>query len=910
VGRIQGLRRVFRLATGRAPVADDVDAELAFHLEMTAAELEARGLPPNDARAEARRRFGDVDGRRAELRQIDGRRDRTRRAGEWMQGLVQDLRVAARALRRAPGFATVIVATLALGVGANAMMFGIVDRLFLRPPAYLRDAGRTSRVFFTRVRDGVEDTFDHTGYASLRDLREGTAGALDLIGVTAFETVVGDGATARQAMVGHASGELWQLFDARPSLGRFFGPQDDRLPAGAPVAVLGYEFWRRELGGDPTVLGRPMRVGGDRFTIVGVAPKDFTGIGLQRVDLWLPLTAAARGFIGPEFATSYNVSWFRLVAWRHDGVSVERANALLGRAFATTLQRRAAAQPGTRAASRPIPSLHPRATLYPILIDRGPRRSDGARVSVWVLGVAAIVLLVACANVANLLLARALVREREVAVRVALGVGRARLARQLLAEVALLAALGAVAGLALARIGGATITHVLLPDVAWGESLTDGRTLLATAAIALAAGVLASLAPSVRALRPDVVARLRGGAREGGARHQRTRAVLVLAQATLSAMLLVGAGLFVRSLRNVQALDMGFDPARVAYASVDLRGVSLDSVALAALYARLTDRARALPGVETIGTTFEVPYYQGYTTDRVRVPGRDSITGETEVHGNTVSGDYFRAMGTRVVRGRVWDPRGAGADQDAVVLSARLAQIIWPGQDAVGRCAIVEEAATAPCRPVIGVVEDVRLAEPREPGVAGFYVAVGRVPGAHDVTGLMVRTRGNASDEVLALHRALQPLVPGAAYVSVRALADLVAPELRPWRLGATLFAAFGALGLLVAVVGLYSALAYDVAQRRHDFGIRVALGARSADVLGLVVRRGLTIALVGVAAGIGLSLVAGRYAAKLLFGVTPYDPLTLGSVATVLIAAALAASLVPGRRAARVDPAIALRSD
>jgi predicted permease len=897
MGRIAGLRRAFRLALDRAPVDADVDAELAFHFERAVEDLVARGLTPEAALAEARRRFGDLDARRAELRTIDARQDRSRRLGEWLHGLGQDLRVAARTLRRAPGFAAVVVLTLALGIGANAMMFGIVDRLLLRPPAYLRDAGRTGRVFFARPRNGSTDSYSHVGYMTFRDVREATAGMLDVVGVATSAGLIGDGTAARSGNVGEASGELWSLFDARPALGRFFGPQDERLPAGAPVAVLGYEFWQRELGGDRSVLGRAMRVNGGMYTVVGVAPKGFTGVGLQLVDVWLPLTAASASEIGPDFATRSDMMWFELVASRRRGVSEARANAALTRAVQS---KSPVARPGATA---------PTGALYPVQLDRGPKRSVGARVSLWVLGVAAIVLLVACANMANLLLARALQREREIAVRVALGVGRARLTRQLLAEVILLAALGAAAGLLIARIGGALATRLLIPDVAWGGSLIDTRTLVMTAAIALAAVVLASLTPSLRAMRPDVVTRLRSGAR-GGERHGRTRAALALAQAALSALLLVGAGLFVRSLRQAHAVDFGFEPSRVLYVSVQRRGETLDSAHTAALYARIAERAAELRAVEAVGTTFELPYRSGFTTNRVRLPGRDSVTGNAEVHHNTVGLDYFRVMGTRVLHGRVWDPRVPNTDADGVVLSAALARLLYGTDDAVGRCAIVDDAADAPCRAVIGVVQDVKRGDPREPGAPGFYRPLPPHPGRFDLGGVVVRTRGDAGAQLLALQRTLQPLAPGAAYVSVRAMADLVAPELRPWQLGATLFTAFGALGLLVAAVGLYSVLAYDVAQRRRDYGIRLALGARRGDVLAVVLWRGVGVALGGLALGLGLALVAGRAAAGLLFGVSPYDPLTFGGVTALLAAVALAASLAPGWRAAHVDPAVSLRAD
>jgi len=899
MARIAGLRRAFRLALGRAPVDADIDAELAFHFERAVEDLVARGLTPEAALTEARRRFGDVAARRAELRTIDARRDRARRAGEWLHGLGQELRVAARTLARAPGFALVVVLTLALGIGANAMMFAIVDRLLLRPPAYLRDADRTGRVFFTRTMNGSTDVHAAVGYGTFRDVRAAAAGILDVVGVTTGDAVIGDGAAARSGRMGGASGELWSLFDARPALGRFFGPQDDRLPAGAPVAVLGYEYWRRALGGDSAVLGHAIRVGGGTYTVVGVAPKGFTGVGLQLVDVWVPLTAASASAFGPGFATSYNMMWFEIVAARRPGVSEAAANAALTRA----VQPKSPDAPPGAASSKPSGALHP------VLLDRGPKRSSGARVSLWVFGVAAIVLLVACANVANLLLARAVGREREVAVRVALGVGRARLTRQLLAEVGVLAALGMAAGLLLARLGGVLVTRVLIPDVAFDDALTDGRTLAVTGAIAVVAGLLAALAPSLRAMRPDVVMRLRSGAR-GGERHGRTRAALGLAQASLSALLLVGAGLFVRSLQHAHTVDFGFEPSRVLYVSVQRRGETLDSAHAATLHARMAERVAELRAVEAVGTTFELPYVNGFITNRVRLPGRDSITWNAEVHHNVAGLDYFRAMGTRVLRGRVWDPRRPDADADAVVLSAALARLLYGTDDAVGRCAIVDDAPDAPCRPVIGVVQDVRRGDPRAPGAPGFYRPLPPHPGRFDLGGLVVRTRGDAAAQLVAVQRALQPLAPGAAYVSVHAMSDLVAPELRPWQLGATLFTAFGALGLLVAAVGLYSVLAYDVAQRRRDYGIRLALGALRGDVLRLVLRRGLGVALGGVAVGLALAVLVGRAAAGLLFGVSPYDPLTFGGVAALLAAVALAAGLVPGWRAARADPSVALRAE
>ncbi|MBV9879388.1 MAG: ABC transporter permease [Gemmatirosa sp.] len=906
--RIPGLRRVFRLAARRAPVADDVDAELAFHFAQTVDDLVARGLTEDDAHAEARRRFGDVEATRRRLRHIDEAHHRARRVAEWIGSVAQDARMAARSLRRTPGFTAVVVLTLALGVGANAMMFGVVDRLLLRAPSHLRDATRTGRVYFGRDAASVDAWRDEISYPAFRDVRDATAGALDVALTTTYTAPVGEGASARLGQIGLASADFWRLFDLRPALGRVFVDAEDRPPNGTRVAVLGYDYWR-ELGADSTVLGRLLYVGDQRYAVVGVAPPGFTGLGLQPADVWIPVTAGAADALGATELSSYDRTWFRLVARRHPGVDATQADARLTAALrASETKRGASATDVARA----------RAALYPTIGERGPRPSDNVRVTLWATGVALVVLIVACANVVNLLLVRALQRERETAMRVALGVSGGRLVRQLVVEAALLAALGATAALLLAWLGRQVVARVLVPDVsfgratgnAWHDASVDVRTIAVTAAIALGGALLASLAPALRAWRPDVLGRLRGsgGARDAGvgARQGRLRGALVVVQAALSVVLLVGAGLFVRSLHNARATTLGVDAPRVVYAWVELRGASLDAGGRAAMYAGLAERARAMPMVEQVGTA--LAFHVGTTARRVRVPGRDSIVaGEHGVRDNVVGGDYFRAMGTRVVRGRAFDRHDPARDASSLVVSERLARLLWPGEDPLGRCVVV--GASPLCRTVVGVVEDVRAADPHDPLEASLYRPAAPSEGS-GVGALVVRTRGSARDQATALRRWLTPLLPPSAYLAVRPLAEEVDPALRPWQLGATLFSAFGALGLLVAALGLYGVLAYDVAQRRHDFGVRLALGALRGDVLRLVLRRGLGVAGLGLALGVGLAVAVGPSASALLLGVSPRDPLTLGVVMLVLGAVAVAASAIPGWRAARVDPVAVLRAD
>jgi predicted permease len=490
--------------------------------------------------------------------------------------------------------------------------------------------------------------------------------------------------------------------------------------------------------------------------------------------------------------------------------------------------------------------------------------------------------------------------------------------KQLVVEASLLAALGAAAALALAWVGRLLVARALVPSTGfggvrptgsvWQGAPVDARTLAVTGAIALGSTLVASLAPALHALRPTLVRRLRGGAREGGtgARHGRLRGALVVAQAALSVLLLVGAGLFVRSLQKARAVRLGVDPPHVLYAWVELRDVPLDSAARAALYERLAERARTLPAVEEVGTA--LAFHLGRRARDVRLANGDRVElGDHGVRDNVVGGDYFRAVGTRLVRGRAFDRHAVARDAATIVVSERLARAVWPTASPLGRCLVVGPDPT--CREVIGVVEDVRAADPRDPLEPSVYRPAAPTEGS-GIGAIVVRTRGPARAEAQTLRRALVPLLPSPAYLAVSSLDEDTASALRPWETGATLFGAFGVLGLLVASLGLYGALAHDVAQRRHDYGIRLALGALRGDVLRLVLRRGLGVALGGLTLGLGLALVAGRAVANLLFGVTPHDPLTLLGVVGVLGAVALLASLVPGWRAARVDPNTALRAE
>jgi predicted permease len=487
-----------------------------------------------------------------------------------------------------------------------------------------------------------------------------------------------------------------------------------------------------------------------------------------------------------------------------------------------------------------------------------------------------------------------------------LGVSRRRLVTQLLTETLLLGGIGGVAGLLIAHWGGAVLHALFLPAGSDTTNLLDQRTLVFAAVAALFAGGLTGLAPVVQSRQPDLVDALKAGAREGTYRHSRARTVLLLSQGALSVVLLVGAGLFVRSLRNVEAIRLGYDVDPVLYVQPELRGARLTAEQRIALTQRLQQAAQSLPGVESASRAVSVPFWS--TESRgLYVPGIDSVDRLGRFTMQAGSPEYFQTMGTRIIKGRgITSDDRAGAP-GVMLVSEGMAHTLWPGQDPLGKCVRIN-ADTAPCQTVVGVTENIKqnsLSD--EPGFQ-YYISIDQ-HNPEDAA-LFVRFHGDATAQREAVRRALQPIMPGAGYVTVIGMREIIDPNLRSWRLGATMFLAFGAMALVLAAIGLYSVVAYDVAQRTHELGVRIALGARLGDVLRLVMGDGVRFAVIGVAMGSAIALAAGRWIGPLLFDVSPRDPLVFGAVTAVLICVAGLASMVPGLRAARVDPNVALRAE
>jgi predicted permease len=517
-----------------------------------------------------------------------------------------------------------------------------------------------------------------------------------------------------------------------------------------------------------------------------------------------------------------------------------------------------------------------------------------------------VVLLIACANVANLLLARALRRRREIAMRLALGVTRGRLLSQLLTESVLLAVLGGAVGMIIAHWGGAALRAGLLPQSEAAAGFRDMRTVLYAAVAAIAVGLVTGIAPILQATRADLTNDLKAGTREGTYGRSRMRVGLLIVQGALSVILLVGAGLFVRSLGNLHAVRLGYDVDPVMMVELNMRGVELDSAPKIALRRRLLEVATSIPVVQNASLQVGVPFWSSWSVS-LYVEGIDTVFKLGNFMVNAVSPSYFETFGTRLLRGRGIQEGDLEGGPRVIVVSEKMGKVLWPGQDPIGQCIRVG-ADTVPCTHVVGIAEDIKAGSLKPD--SNFYYYVPAAQFSPQSGGLFVHVRGNARQHLETVRKRLQQEMPGASYVKLTPFSEVMGQQTQSWRLGATMFVAFGALALILAEVGLYSVIAYNVTQRQHELGVRLALGARAPDLVRMVVTDGLKVVGVGVAFGLAVALWAGKFVAPLLFSVSPRDPSVFALVALTLIAVAVAASWMPARRASRVDPNVVLRSE
>jgi predicted permease len=905
-----GLKRAFGLLARRPElIRRDADDELAALLEERVDHFIARGMNPEAARAEAVRRMGgDMEAAREGVRESAARRERAVGLRESFGGVRDDLWYALRGFAREPLFTSFAVLTLALGIGANAAMFGIVDRLLLRGPAHVRDPEQVVRLYWRLRQPGGEMSttaaFDPRVYANLLAESHAFSGLAMETGAQR-STLLGEGPNARLVASARGTSNLMSVLGARPALGRFFSPDEQETDAPPPVVVLGYGLWQTDFGGDSSIIGRSIPISGRPSTVIGVAPKAFTGAALERVDVWLPLPArtgpAARRW-GPGSSSGPTI-----VARLRPGSSADAAAIDATRAYRQTYDGGEA-----RFAEGSI-------TAAPLRFGPDGAEAPEARISRWLAGVAAVVLLLACTNLVNLLSARAVRRSREMAIRRALGAGRGRLARLIFTSSLLLVTAGGVVGLLVASAISTLVQRILLPDVDWPTGVVDGRMLLFSLLAVIICTLVIGLVPALRAGRIDVVSALKAGAREGGGRRAGVRLALLTGQAALAMLLLVGAGLFVRSLDRVRHLDLGVDAAHVIVLSPRWPRVSgQESEAEQARQARrrerfavdALERLTSMPEVAHAAAAVGIPFGNAYAVG-LRLPGRDSLPrvaggfGDPDV--SAVSSDYFSTVGTHLLRGRLFRTTDRAGSEPVAIVSATMARVLWPGADALQQCLLVDASTT--CTRVVGIVQDARRGRLREDPIMHYYLPLGQDP---QLTGpeLLVRPHGRPERAILALRSELRRLEPSLLFVDAETLQQRIEPQARTWSTGALTFTLFAVLALIVAAVGTFSVVAYAVEQRRHEIGVRMALGARTAQVVRLLLRGTLGATLGGVVIGGGIALFFGPLAEPLLFETSPHDPMVLGAVGGMLLLVAGVASVIPALRARHVDPLRELRED
>jgi putative ABC transport system permease protein len=882
-----GLRHRVRALIDPERHERDFSEEMRHHLELDA-------MQQGDA-SRARKRFGNRTYYQEETRRMT-----------WLGSLDvlrQDFGYAWRSIRRTPGFTVMVVVTLALGLGANAATFTLIDRLFLRPPNAVEDPQDVRQIWFEhsayRMSSGKAWFSSGTDYATYRTIAEASGDPRSFaLFDTDFALYLRAGSERQRVRGVFASASYFHVLGVGAILGRLYTTNEDSLGAGAQVVVIGHRFWKSAFGGDSTIVGRRVRIEADEYAIIGVLEPGFEGLDLQAADVWIPLASIPKS------------NWIVQMGQGRPWWEGRRANGFTmlrrpspGAPPDLAFEERATA--AVRAEHRALQQRDSRAMLGGGLATPGADTIISKRLG----GTAAIVLLIACANVINLLLARAVSRRREIAVRLALGISRARLIRLLTTETALLALIAGAVALFVAWGGGTLLRALLTPEVVWYESVLHWRVVLFAFGTAALAGIVSGVIPAIQASSPELTGALKEGTRDGTVHKSRLRQGLVIAQAALSVVLLVGAALFVRSLQNVRGLDLGYDTKQVLFGAYEFEAWQRPPRPVtAAALDEVAQRLAGRPGVESVALTAILPM-RGLA-DVMFYFGSDS-SASIRPNGPTfllVSSSFFRTVGMRVLSGQLFQD-GATAPRELVVNEA-MAKRVWPDQSPIGQCLRFNRRDN-PCYTVVGVVENARRSSLLEDEKPLYYLPLGNPPSPGWVAASVIlraepdAVAGAAAELTTALRRAMP-----AAPVWVRVMNDVLEPEYRPWKLGATLFTGFGFLALIVAMVGIYSTVSYGVTQRTHEFGVRVALGARIGDVLRLVIGEGVRVVAVGVVVGVALALAAGKLVASLLYGVEPHDPLTMLLVGVVLLSVAAVAALLPAWRASRVDPVTALRAD
>ncbi len=893
--------------------------ELESHLQMHIQDNLRSGMAPAEARRQALIKLGGLEQVKEECRDTWGLR--------FIAELGQDVRFGLRQLRRNPGFTTVAVLTLALGIGANTAIFSIVNAVLLRNLP-VRDPGRlvlfsdnssgTSMGMGSGIPSGRQRTFSYPLYKDLREhsrLFQGVCAfqtSEDTLTVHVSNSTGGAAQVAQGTMV---SGNFFSILGVNAVLGRTITPQDDR-PSAPPVAMVSFDFWQNKLGGDPSVIGRAIDIDRVPVTMMGVTPPGFFGVRMEAhpPDFWMPLSLRPRMPLtvmpqAESLLTSPHVSWLDLIGRLKTGINSAQAQAQINgqlRQYLTGLA-------GTKMTAFDRQQIeHAYVELAP-----GGRGLSGLRFRYSeplriLLVIAGLVLLIACANVANLMLARATARRPEMAVRLALGANRGRLIRQVLVESALLAFAGSLAGVLLALWGSSVLVALVAANVPLNVG-PDLKVLGFVVGATLIAVFLSGLAPALRSAGVQLVPTLKEGFSSVAAKRKlfELSKGLVVFQIAASLLLLVGAGLLVHTLLDLERQNLGFSPEHVLLVTIDPELAAYKPKELPGLYHEVVDRVSALPGVSSASIGMTSPMSGSVTSFMISVEGRPPSHRRQVPQVVPVSPEYFETEGMRIILGRGISAQDTASSTRIAVVNKAFVNDYLLGDNPVGRRFSSGDVFKVPGFQIVGVVENARFASVREKAGPMVFLSAFQLQSQSifgNVNEIEVRTAGNTASITNEVRGVIHEIDSNLPITHVATLSSQVSDSLGQQRAVSGLTGLFGVLGLVLACVGLYGIMAYSVACKTHDIGIRMALGAERRDVLRLIIGQGLKLALIGVAIGIAGALALTRFLSSQLYGVKPTDPLTFIAVSLVLIAVALLACYIPARRAAKVDPMVALR--
>jgi predicted permease len=889
------MKRFFRLPwRTRRHISSDVATELSFHIETRTARLIALGHAPDAAREQAMREFGDVDDARRYIEQVDRQTEQQHQRRELLGDLRQDFTYAIRSLRHAPAFTVAVLVTLAIGIGANTAVFNLVNALLIKPPQILhpQDVAWVTPI----TREGQSGAWTMPDVVTYR--KESRSWS-QLSAFAYVNLTLNSGEPTRLQGLA-VNGNYFDMVGIRPALGRGFLGYEDVPDSPVLSIVISHALWQSRFGGDSAIVGRQVQINGETVTIVGVAPDGFSVRLGDRLDFWMPFPAVTRMRVGrANMYANYGARWLRVLGRRAPNLTIDAVQSE-ARVIEARLEPRVT-KPEQRRRLDVVPvrgALEPstRARILPVLT--------------LIMLVPLLVLCVACANVANLYVSRGVLRQRELAVRRALGASRGRLVRQLLTECAVLGFAAGILGIGasyaltdiIARLG--TFPREELELLA-----PDWRSFGVTFAVALAAVGLFGLLPALTATRSSITIALKNvgiAMRVGRGRH-RLRSAFVVSQVALSLSLLITAGLFVGSLRKALHVDPGYDPTNVIAATYDLSGQRYTAEQLQRFDAALLERVTSMPAVEAAAVAEMLPLSGSTSSTNLR---RESEAPDAQGHlafSTTVSPGYFEAMRIPLVRGRAFGRTDNESSPRVMVVNERLAALLWPGADPIGQR--VRSPVDSGFVVVVGVARDGKYKSLMEPAQSAFWLSssqYGMTPHAE----LVVRSRAGEADAIAAAREALRAMDPTLPIGRIQSLEAYIAETVDGQRSGAALLAVFGAIALALAAFGIFGVIAQGVAARTREIGIRMSLGARAGDVVSSFVREGLGLTVIGATGGVLLSLAVSKMLSALLFGLEATDVLTFTGASLAIVVVATLASFVPARRAAKVDPLVALRSD